>query len=46
MHDGQVPTTGLVWEKLRDEHDTTAAYATVHRYLSRHPRHRGRVSKT
>lgn len=37
-HTGQLPTMREVWEKLLDEHQVTAAYATVHRYLASHPR--------
>ncbi|MFJ9822649.1 hypothetical protein ACIRU3_47250 [Streptomyces sp. NPDC101151] len=37
-HAGQFPTMRVIWEKLLDEHHVTAAYATVHRYLTKHPR--------
>ncbi|WP_189316887.1 hypothetical protein [Streptomyces brasiliensis] len=36
-HAGQFPTMRVIWEKLLDEHHVTAAYATVHRYLAKHP---------
>ncbi|MEU3342942.1 hypothetical protein, partial [Streptomyces sp. NPDC006668] len=36
-HAGQFPTMRVIWEKLLDEHHVTAAYATVHRYLTKHP---------
>ncbi|WP_127357131.1 hypothetical protein [Actinacidiphila soli] len=36
-HAGQLPTIGLVWEKLLDEHDASVSYGTVHRYMSNHP---------
>jgi hypothetical protein len=34
---GRTPTVALVWERLLDEHGSSVAYATVHRYLSTHP---------
>ncbi|MFF3755395.1 hypothetical protein ACFYYH_33975 [Streptomyces sp. NPDC002018] len=36
-HAGQLPTVGLVWERLLDEHDASVSYGTVHRYMSSHP---------
>ncbi|WP_406510588.1 TniQ family protein [Streptomyces sp. NBC_00212] len=36
-HAGRFPTMRVIWEKLLDEHGVTAAYATVHRYLTSHP---------
>ncbi|MEF3115206.1 TniQ family protein [Streptomyces chrestomyceticus] len=37
MHDGQLPTVRLVWEKLLDEHDMDVSYGTVHRFIATHP---------
>lgn len=34
---GQLPTIGLVWKRLLDEHDASVSYGTVHRYMSSHP---------
>ncbi|MFC9812729.1 hypothetical protein ACFVJM_11765 [Streptomyces virginiae] len=34
---GRFPTMRVIWEKLLNEHGVTAAYATVHRYLAKHP---------
>ncbi|MCX5497935.1 TniQ family protein [Streptomyces sp. NBC_00053] len=36
-HAGALPTVRLVWEKLLDEHDASASYGTVHRYMTAHP---------
>lgn len=36
-HAGQLPTDGLVWERLLDELDADVSYGTVHRYMSSHP---------
>jgi hypothetical protein len=36
-HAGELPTIGLVWERLLDEHDASVSYGTVHRYMSNHP---------
>lgn len=36
-HAYQFPTMRVIWEKLLDDHHVTAAYATVHRYLTKHP---------